>query len=225
MIQIQLRPRGSHRHIVPVVILYLLVIAFGDIGGMNGQRNWLAEAGGVSAAVVMGIMAFYAVIPFLYMAMLKESWLGTNLFGFSVPAKALRRAIVGLGLCLTYFGFVCRVALGAGSGLRHTLVRGCDRHHPELRQSAVMDAQYTPSAPCFYRRRPHMGRATKPWHGWTSNRRGPKGRLAMSADFQNLSRRGQNSNYPRTGRAWILREIVGPPRPTASAPWQRLPVS
>jgi hypothetical protein len=114
MIQVQLRPRGSHRHIVPVVVLYLLVVAFCDPGRLVGLSNWLAAAAGLSVAVVVGVVAFYAVLPFLYLMNLRESWFGAKFFGFSVPATTLRRAIVFAGLCLTYFGFVCRIWIISG---------------------------------------------------------------------------------------------------------------
>jgi hypothetical protein len=109
MIQIQLRPRGSHRHIVPVLILYLLVVAFCGPGKTLGQSNLLTMAARLSIAVIMGVMIFYAVPPFLYLVKLKESWFGAKFFGRSVPATTLRRVIVFAGLCLTYFSFVCRI--------------------------------------------------------------------------------------------------------------------
>lgn len=114
MIQIQLRPRGSHRHIVPVVVLYLLVVAFCDPGKMLTQSNWLTAAACLSAGVIMGIVAFYAAMPFLYIANVKESWFGAKVLGLSVPPKTLRRLIVMAGIGLTYFGFVCRIWMISG---------------------------------------------------------------------------------------------------------------
>lgn len=114
MIQVRLQPRGSHWHLVPVVVLYLLVIAVGDIKGMVKEIDWLTAAAGISIAVIMGIVAYYAVVPFLYMIKLKESWLGTTFFRLPVSPTKLRRGIVFAGLCLTYFGFVCRIWMIAG---------------------------------------------------------------------------------------------------------------
>ena len=114
MIQIQLRPRGSHGHIVPVVILYLLVVAFCDPGRMMGQSNWLTAAAVLSLGVIFGIVAFYAVMPFLYMTNIKESWFGTKFFKLSVPPTKLRRVIVLAGFSLTYFGFFCRIWIISG---------------------------------------------------------------------------------------------------------------
>ena len=65
MFQVQLRPRGSHLHLVPLVALYLLVVAFCDPGRMLGESNWLAAAAGLLVAVIVGVVAFYAVLPFL----------------------------------------------------------------------------------------------------------------------------------------------------------------
>lgn len=109
MMQIQLRPKGSHRHIIPVVALYFLVVAFGDIRTLTEQSHWLTAAAGLLVTVVMGIVAFYGVTPFLYMTILKESWFGMKFFGLAVSPPRLRRVILLAGYFLTYFGFVCRI--------------------------------------------------------------------------------------------------------------------
>jgi hypothetical protein len=114
MIQIQLRPRGSHRHIVPVVVLYLLVIAFCDPGRPFEQDSWLTAAAGLSIVVVCGITFFYAGMLSLYLTSIKESWFGLKFFTLSVPPTTLRQAVVFAGICLTYFGFVCRVWIISG---------------------------------------------------------------------------------------------------------------
>jgi uncharacterized membrane protein len=114
MIQIQLRPKCSHRHLVPVVVLFFLALAFGNVRGITNQSSWVDAAGGISLGVLMGIGAFYALIPFLLMVTLKENWFGTKILGLSLSRKKMRRFLVVLGVCLTYFGFVCRVWIISG---------------------------------------------------------------------------------------------------------------
>ncbi|MBN2578615.1 MAG: hypothetical protein JXB10_06450 [Pirellulales bacterium] len=136
MIQVQLRPRGSHRHLVPVIILYLFVVAFCDVKKLTGEMNWLIGAGGLLLSVVIGIVAFYWMMPFLYMMNLKESWFGKNFFSLSIPSTKLRRAIVATGHCLTYFGFICRICMIFGleaafllSLLAASIGRSLDSNH------------------------------------------------------------------------------------------------
>jgi hypothetical protein len=107
---IQLRPKVSHRHILPVVVLYILAISVGDPGGI-WQCDWLSAAAGLLVFVIVGITSFYALLPFIYMADLKESWVGTKSFGFCVPQTATSRTLVRIGILLTYYAFVCRVFL------------------------------------------------------------------------------------------------------------------
>jgi hypothetical protein len=113
MIHIQLRPRVSHRHIISVVVLFILVISVGDPGRI-GKCDWLSAVGGLSIAVIMGIASFYGVLPFVYMLDLKDSWFGANFFGFRVAQTATRRILVPVGILLTYYAFVCRIFLVSG---------------------------------------------------------------------------------------------------------------
>ncbi|MBN2217172.1 MAG: hypothetical protein JW719_07330 [Pirellulales bacterium] len=81
---------------------------------MTGQGHWLTAATGLLLSAIVGIVAFYAVMPFLYMFNLKDRWFGTVFFGLAIPPKKLRRALSFVGRFLTYFGFACRIWIISG---------------------------------------------------------------------------------------------------------------
>jgi len=107
---IQLRPRVSHRHILPIIALFILVVSVGNPGRILGC-DWLSAAGVLSIGVIMAIASFYAALAFIFMIQMKETYFGEMFFGLRIGQTKLRHVLILFGVCLTYFAFLCRIIL------------------------------------------------------------------------------------------------------------------
>ncbi|MFZ1932524.1 MAG: hypothetical protein WCB27_26365 [Thermoguttaceae bacterium] len=105
---VQLNLKFSNRHILPVLILFLLVIPFGDLGEIF-QCGWWSAVGACALMVVVAIVSFYFALAFINIAHLKESYLGEHFFGWRLDRTVIMRWLVALGIFFTYYAFVCRV--------------------------------------------------------------------------------------------------------------------
>ena len=105
---VQLDPKASHGHILPVLLLSVLVLCVG--GPVRVLRlDWQPAIIACLITPLISIVVFYAVLPFIYMVQLKESWVGLGIAP-STTKQLLRITAV----LLTYYGFICRVFMISG---------------------------------------------------------------------------------------------------------------
>lgn len=108
VVQLHLKP--SHWHVVPILGLSVLLISIGNAGHMLGS-DWWSSAKGCALLVAMAIAGFYLALPFIYMMRFKESYVGEEFFGWTLPRDRIMELVVALAAFLTYFAFVCRIIL------------------------------------------------------------------------------------------------------------------
>ena len=102
---VRLNLKVSHRHILPILILSLFVLIWGDPG--EGFRcNWWSAARVCAILDIMAIAPFYIALPLINISHFKVSWVGLGL-----PVSLTMRMLVAFYLFLTYFAFVSRVML------------------------------------------------------------------------------------------------------------------
>jgi hypothetical protein len=107
---VKLHLKLSHWHILPELILYVLMISASNLDKVY-QCDWQSAAIGCSEQVIIAIIAFYFALLFANLARFKESYIGESVFGWHPNRALIMRILVGVGVFLTYFAFICRVVL------------------------------------------------------------------------------------------------------------------
>jgi len=102
---VRLTGKPSHGHVLPVLALLLLVALVGR-PDRPIRSDWWSAVAGCAGLVVVAAVAFYAGIPLIKMIRLTERYLDRLL---SRPKAA--RVLIGFGALLTYFAFLCRIAM------------------------------------------------------------------------------------------------------------------
>ena len=100
----RLQLRFSHRHILPIIPLYLLVVSCVDLGTVFEMSRLFAIAI-YSSQIIISIVAFYAFLLFNILD-LTRTYVGQ----VRAPAWFLRMLPVAAPL-LTYVVFFCRICL------------------------------------------------------------------------------------------------------------------
>ena len=99
---IRLRLRCSHRHVLPIIVLYVPVVASVDLGKVMEMPRRLATLV-YSGQVMVAIVTFYAILLFNFLD-LSRIYLGQA----RSPKWQLRLLTPSLPL-ITYFIFFCRI--------------------------------------------------------------------------------------------------------------------